>query len=133
MTYQVNRRFQHVTDAIYVFVPRSMLIGFRIAIADSDFADMRRRFDQVLTGRVILELVNQDLNDLILLLTVHYRVEQKMLLGSELRQLSFQQSQVFILVRTPIGRENSPLETRTTIGRNNVNNRKKRTYLVNRR
>jgi hypothetical protein len=37
------------------------------------------------------------LNNFIFLLTVDYRVEQKVLLGSKLGQLSFQQREILIL------------------------------------
>lgn len=73
-----------------------MLIRIRLAVC-GDFTDMRRRFNQVLTGRVVLELFDKDLNNLILFLTVDYRVEQEVLLGTKLRQLSFQQGQILVL------------------------------------
>ena len=75
---------------------RAMLIRVINAVC-GDLADMRRRFNQVLTGGVVLELVDQDLNNFIFLLTVDNRVEQKVLLSSKLGQLSFQQREILIL------------------------------------
>ncbi len=94
--YQINRGFQHGANAIDIFVMRAMLVHVVVAVS-GDLADMRRRFNQVLTGRVVFELVDQDLNDLIFLLTVDNRIEQKVLLGSKLGQLSFQQRKILVL------------------------------------
>lgn len=90
-SYQIDGRLQEATDGfdLFVSVMSMMSISIRIVfgILSDPSPDLGCRFHQVLTRRVVLELIDKDLNDLVLLLALDDGIEQEVLLRPQLRQL----------------------------------------------